>query len=480
MSKNNCLATSPNARRCTCLENTYKAAQDMALAIRKMEDYLRLWLRGCAVFGIYVSPTSDFQWLPQNKNGLHQAWMEEKTTRSKYLLQRLYLATLSIIVCALYLHGLYAREIEHGLAVTWLVATLVYTSQVLTHLSIFMAALWKRDQHESFLQLLQQIEVSLKLHLKCNTQLRALRHSLRLLLFGLVLLSVVGLCVFTVVSVWLNDIGYYWHAAWSIITLRVRILQLLIYARILRHYLECVCVKLRQVVACRTMPANRLLDINYEKLESLEFLLAIKDNYALIFKAVQLLNDFAGWSLFGIILVYMLDFTCHVYWSLLGLDGYNSPYTYFVGTPAVLPFSVIVCHLCYVCDKCKQLVCTIFRAFNKELKKLSIFSECHNNGFSKQIDHHKINTAAETLQQRGLSVLHSITARAYRDYCSTFLCIGPTLNYVGKPVGMLRLFEKFKKFNSLIDLHSNRHESSDPHTIFKIRELIELFKRGLN
>ncbi|XP_054087005.1 putative gustatory receptor 39b [Zeugodacus cucurbitae] len=310
----------------------------MALTIRKMEDYLRLWLRGCTVFGIYVSPTSDLLWLPPKDNGLYQAWIEEKTTRSKYLLQRLYLATLSIIVCALYLHGLYAREIKHGFVVTWLVATLVYTSRLLTHLSIIMAALWKREQHESFLQLLQQIEVSLKLRLKCNTRQRALRHSFFF-------------------SVWLNDIGYYWHAAWSIITLRVRILQLLIYARILRHYLECVCVKLRQVVACRTMPANQLLDINYEKLESLEFLLAIKENYALIFKAVQLLNDFAGWSLFGIILVYMLDFTCHVYWSLLGLDGYNSPYTYFVGTPAVLPFSVIVCHLCYVCDKCKQLVC---------------------------------------------------------------------------------------------------------------------------
>lgn len=297
-----------------------------------------------------------WQRLPQNERNCRQAWNNEKTTRSRHLLQRLYLVALAIIVCVLYLHGLYAREIEHGFVLTWLVATLVYTSQVLTHLSIFMAALWKREKHESFLQLLQQIEVSLKLRLKCNTRQSALRHSLRLLLFSLILLSVVGICVFTATSVWLNDIGYYWHAAWTIVTLRVRILQLLIYARILRHYLECVCVKLQQVVACRTLRASQLLDINYEKLESLEFLLAIKENYALIFKAVQLLNDFAGWSLFGIISVYMLDFTCHVYWSLLGLDGYGSPYTYIVGVPAVLPFSVIVCHFCYVCDKCKQLV----------------------------------------------------------------------------------------------------------------------------
>ncbi|XP_018794457.1 PREDICTED: putative gustatory receptor 39b [Bactrocera latifrons] len=326
-----------------------------------MEECLRLWLRGCAVFGIYVIPIQEhytaphWQRLSRKRIKRQLAWTEERATRLTYLLQRLYLATLAVIVCVLYLHGLYAREIEHGFVLTWLVATLVYTSQVLTHLSIFIAALWKREQHESFLQLLQQIDVSLKLRLKCNTRQSALLHSLRLLLFSLILLSVVGICVFTVVSVWLNDIGYYWHAAWTIVTLRVRILQLLIYARILRHYLDCVCVKLRQVVACRTSSASQLLDINYERFESLEFLLAIKENYTLIFKAVQLFNDFAGWSLFGIISSYMLDFTCHVYWSLLGLDGYGSPYTYLVGMPAALPFSVIVCHLCYVCGNCKQL-----------------------------------------------------------------------------------------------------------------------------
>ncbi|XP_014094563.2 putative gustatory receptor 39b [Bactrocera oleae] len=384
-----------------------------------MEERLRLWLRGCAVFGIYVIPLKeyntapDWQRLSRMKNSRQLAWAEEKATSPIYLLQRLYLAALAVIVCVLYLHGLYAREIEHGFVLTWLAATLVYTSQVLTHLSIFMAALWKRDQHESFLQLLQQIEVSLKLRLKCNTRQRALRHSLRLLLLSLVLLSVVGLCVFTTVSVWLNDIGYYWHAAWTIVTLRVRILQLLIYARILRHYLECVCVKLRQVVACRTSPASQLLDINYEKLESLEFLLAIKDNYALIFKAVQLLNDFAGWSLFGIISGYMLDFTCHVYWSLLGLDGYGSPYTYIVGMPAVLPFSVIVCHLCYVCGNCKQLGVVITDLVSKLATMRSTPALKRYSGvvyqFSTQLQLQRIEVTAQHFFVLDLRLIMSIS-----------------------------------------------------------------------
>ncbi|XP_053949405.1 putative gustatory receptor 39b [Anastrepha ludens] len=329
-----------------------------------MERHLRNWLRCCTILGIYLSPVEeDTSILTRSKivqasNTRRQAWSSQPICHT-YLLQRLYLALLALTVCTLYVHGLYMRDIENGLELTWLVATLVYTSQVFTHLFIFMEALWKREQHERFLLLLQEIEVLLKLRLKCDVRKPQLLMSLSRLLLGMVLLSFVGLSVFMTASVLLNDIGYAFHAAWSVVTFRVRILQLLIYTRIMRHYLECLCVKLRQVVACRTSPQSQLLDINYGKLESMELLLAIKENYALIFKAIQLLNDFAGWSLFGIIFGHMLDFTCHVYWTLLGLDGYDSPYNYMVGLPAVLPFSVIVCYLCYVCDKCKKLGNTI-------------------------------------------------------------------------------------------------------------------------
>lgn len=323
-------------------------------------EYLRVWLRCCTIFGIYVSSRSEHALREASQRQPTQrraVWLSEPLIIT-FVLERMYVALLALIACTLYVHGLYARKIEDGLALTWLVATLVYTTQLLTHLAIFMEALWKRVENETFLQLLAEIEVSLQLRLNCDTRQHALRQSLRRWLLGLVTLSLVGFVIFTSVSVLLNDIGYLWHAAFSLLTLRMRILQLLLYACILRHYMECLCFKLRQLVAYRTAPERRVLDVNYEKLESLTFLLAFKENYALIFKAVGLFNNFAGWSLFGIIFGYMLDFTCHVYWSLLGLDGYGSRYTFVVGLPAVLPFSVIVWQLCFVCDQCKELVCS--------------------------------------------------------------------------------------------------------------------------
>ncbi|XP_053949406.1 uncharacterized protein LOC128857685 [Anastrepha ludens] len=110
-----------------------------------------------------------------------------------------------------------------------------------------------------------------------------------------------------VTSVWLNYIGYFWHGLWSILTVRVRVIQLLVYVRILRHYLECLCVKLRQ----------------NEKI---------------------------------IVICYMFDIICKIYWTLMGMDGFpNRRYFYIAGPVSLLPLITIIWHLCYLCDKCKEL-----------------------------------------------------------------------------------------------------------------------------
>ncbi|XP_053949411.1 putative gustatory receptor 39b [Anastrepha ludens] len=336
-----------------------------------MENQLRAWLRYCIFFGVYLNASNESanQTTPPPPSTLeapriqrnNQAWLENtKAYSCNFFLQRFHVCFLLSTLCGLYIHGLYWRDYIPELMLTWIAATMIFTSQVGTNFFIIMEAVCKRSQHEAFLVLLDEIEVALKLRLRQDVQPIALVKNVRTSLLYLVTLSLLALGIFIVTSMWLNYIGYFWHGLWSILTMRVRIIQLVIYVRTLRHYLECLCVKLRQIVAYRMAPEQRLLDIDYEKLESLEYLLAIKEIYALLHKAFQLLNNFAGWSLFSITVCYLFDFTCNMYWTLLSLDGYaRRRYYYIAGPASMIPLIVIVGHLCYLCDNCKKLGHTV-------------------------------------------------------------------------------------------------------------------------
>lgn len=324
-----------------------------------MEQQLRMWLRYGILQGIYLSEIESGTTVQtQRMASKHQVWISapKKLTR-KALLQRVHMCFLLCALSALYIHGLNWLGYVPGLMLTWVSATVIFTTQICTNCLIVMEALWKQPEHEAFLLLLDEIEVSLKLRLRQDVQPLLLCKIVRTNLIFLLAMSLVSITLFIVTSLWLNYIGYFWHGLWSIITMRLRIIQLVIYMRILRHYLECLCTKLRQIEAYRTAPTQQLLDINYEKLASLEYLLAIKEIYMLLHKAFQLLNSFAGWSLFSIIACYIFDFTCNLYWTLLSLDGFvRRRYYYIAGPAAMLPLIALISHLCYLCDNCTKLV----------------------------------------------------------------------------------------------------------------------------
>ncbi|XP_039961112.1 putative gustatory receptor 39b [Bactrocera tryoni] len=333
-----------------------------------MEQQLRTWLRYGILHGIYLGETNNGTTLQTPRiASKHQAWTgaPKKLTR-KALLQRVHMCILLCAIGALYIHGLTWLDFIPGLMLTWVSATVIFTTQICTNFLIVMEALWKQPEHEAFLLLLDEIEVSLKLRLRQDVQPLLLHKIVRTHLIYLLALSLGSIMLFIITSLWLNYIGYFWHGLWSIITMRLRIIQLVIYVRVLRHYLECLCTKLRQIEAYRTAPAQQLLDINYEKLASLEYLLAIKEIYMLLHKAFQLLNSFAGWSMFSIIACYMFDFTCNLYWTLLSLDGFvRRRYYYIAGPAAMMPLIALICHLCCLCDNCTKLGRTVAHLLSK-------------------------------------------------------------------------------------------------------------------
>lgn len=324
-----------------------------------MEQQLRMWLRYGILCGIYLGETTNGTMVHTPRIASKQAARigAPKMLSQNTLLQRVHICVLLCALGALYIHGLYWLGYVPGLMLTWVSAMVIFTTQICTNFLIVMEALWKQPEHEAFLLLLDEIEVSLKLRLRQDVQSPLLCKIVRTHLIYLLALSLASVALFIVTSIWLNYIGYFWHGLWSIITMRLRIIQLVIYVRILRHYLECLCTKLRQVEAYRTAPAQQLLDINYVKLASLEYLLAIKEIYTLLHKAFELLNSFAGWSLATIIACYIFDFTCNLYWTLLSLDGFvRRRYYYIAGPAAMLPLIALICHLCYLCDNCTKLV----------------------------------------------------------------------------------------------------------------------------
>ncbi|XP_049310815.1 putative gustatory receptor 39b [Bactrocera dorsalis] len=336
-----------------------------------MEHELRHWLRVCMFFGIYQrQPKPAFAvargtlTLPTESHGCRRSDHSDK--RRLLTPSHCHLCLIALMLCVIYVHGLHRCGGMPTLMLTWVASVILFSLQVLTNLLILMETVRRRAQHAAFLQTLAAIEDALKLRLRVNVQKRALLHDLRCLIGCFALCSLVGLLLFIISTHWLNYIGFFWHGFWSILTMRVRIIQLLLYVRILQHYLECLYVKLREIVAYHLAPEELLLDINHVRLASLDSLLAVKETYTLIYGAFHMLNYFAGWSLFGIVNCYMFDVSCNVYWTLLSLDGYqNRRYYYVAGPVALLPLVAIVCYLCFLCERCQDLARRIAFLLNK-------------------------------------------------------------------------------------------------------------------
>ncbi|XP_054087007.1 putative gustatory receptor 39b [Zeugodacus cucurbitae] len=397
-----------------------------------MEHELRHWLRLCTFFGIYRGPlkqefivTRTTLTLPKNSSSCRRS-----ATRHLLPPQHCYICLIALTLGALYVHGLHYCGSLPTLLLTWVASVVLFSLQVLTNLLILMETVCRRTQHAAFLQLLEQIEDAFKLRLRLNVHKNALLRDLRWLSGCFVVCSLVFWLLFVISTHWLNYIGFFWYGLWSILTMRVRIIQLLLYVRILQHYLECLHAKLRQIVAYQLAPQEQLLDIDYVKLTSVEALLAIKDIYTLIYGAFHLLNSFAGWSLFGIVSCYIFDVSCNIYWTLLSLDGWsNRRYYYMAGPLALLPLLAIVCYLCYICGKCKELARRIAFLLNqlkvmRSKQSLALYRQIVQQ-ISAQIQLQQIEVTAQhffVLELRLLVTIFSVTSTNFVILVQ-FLCL---------------------------------------------------------
>lgn len=327
-----------------------------------MEQQLQAWLRICTFFGGYVSAR-------KYTDGDKSIDGRGSANSRAYWLQRAYNCLLFLSICVVFACSLCWLTIPPGLELNWVAVSILFATRFITNAFILMEAVCKQQQHANFLKALQAIETSLRLRLKWRVESTTLLSQIKRMLKYHLALSVLGMVPFMVATwVFVDYGGYFWQGLWYICSIRVRTLQLLVYLRILRHYLRDLCLQLQQLVAYHRTPQRCLLDFNYGRLGTLRHLLAIKETYMLFYEASELLNAFAGWSLFGIVITSVLDLSSNFYWLLQSFDNFHGRRYYFLADLWwFLPVIALICELCYLCDSCRQLVyvCILHARKNK-------------------------------------------------------------------------------------------------------------------
>ena len=304
-----------------------------------MTTDLHVLLRICAFFGIYLQ-------LPKCCGGVNNG---------KYI-GTIYIIILMSAVVIKSIVGVMNNELLNEYIISWVVSTIVYISQMLTHFIIMCEALMKHEQHEDFLRVLYCIDISFKIRLRMDIKKSKITKLLRWKFIKCMLISHIGLLVFAL-NITINlDAGYFWWALMAIMAQRVRVLQLIIYVDFLKYFLLGLNNKLNQVVCLRTQSSKQLLDIDHKHLKSMELMKSIKDIYASIYEASVLINEFAQASMFASSASLFLDFTCHIYWSLLALDNLFSLYTITSSVATIVPLAWLLCNLCYSCQIIKEEV----------------------------------------------------------------------------------------------------------------------------
>ncbi|XP_036338635.1 putative gustatory receptor 39b [Rhagoletis pomonella] len=383
-----------------------------------MEQQLRSWLRFCVYFGIYLDATpSTYSNNSTNCIQLNSTICitAKQSPNRHYTLQRCYNCLLCSISSALFVGSIYWHPFPEGLTLNWIAITILFTTRYIANLLILLDAVWKQRQHETFLLLLQEIEESFRLRLSWNARSFALLKQLKRFLIYQLVLSVIGLLPFMVATFVSVDYGgYFWRGVWFICTARVRTLQLLVYMQILRHFLFGLCAKLEQIVAYRMAPSRQLLDMDYGRLGTMAYFLAVREIYALLDKAFQLLNDFAGWSLLGIMTTFVLDLSSNFYWMLQSFDNFRGRrYYYLVDLWWFIPVATYVWYLCYLCDSCKQLGRRVAQLLSKIILLSSARSGVHYRlvlqQFSMQLQLQCIEVSARSFFVLDLPFVMSIS-----------------------------------------------------------------------
>lgn len=232
-------------------------------------------------------------------------------------------------------------------------------------------------QHKRYYEFCLQLKC-LRLHFQCELQqpVKGWPWTRYVKYFVLGVINFVSLFPSVYVVLHFDYIGYFWFSLGAVLINRVQCLLLLLYAELLGYHVELLDQRLQAVHSYRLLGAQSQLNVKFEQMCSLEYLLSLKRAYMELYRLFELYNSLFGWSIVFIFVVMFLDSIVNIYWSLLVLTEIYSFVFIYMTCSTFVPLLILIFTFCRCGEYCKQQVNTCIAIFFCLIIKTQTCSTC--------------------------------------------------------------------------------------------------------
>ncbi|XP_064554181.1 putative gustatory receptor 39b [Drosophila montana] len=238
------------------------------------------------------------------------------------------------------------------LLVSMLVSCTVFISQIVT---MSVVELQVMCQYKRYYEFCLQLKC-LRLHFQCELQqpVKGWPWTRYVKYFVLGIINFVSLFPSVYVVLHFDYIGYFWFSLGAVFINRVQCLLLLLYAELLGYHVELLDRRLQAVHSYRLLGAHSQLNVKFEQMCSLEYLLSLKRAYMELYRLFELYNGLFGWSIVCIFVVMFLDSIVNIYWSLLVLTDIYSFVFIYMTCSTFVPLLILIFIFCRCGEYCKR------------------------------------------------------------------------------------------------------------------------------
>ncbi|KAI8115070.1 putative gustatory receptor 39b [Lucilia cuprina] len=295
--------------------------------------------------------------------------------------QQIYTVTLIVANLMATLYGVIFFPFKDNLIVSNLVSIMVFCVQILVVISILLKTMFTYGKYYELINNYNRVQNLMKylLHIQLNpAEIRQRQRRKYIFLISTVHGSLV--VSITVIAVKTYN-GYFWYALMAIIILRTRIIQMIYFIDYIVYYMELFNMKLRALISCKIDRNYLLLDIDYDHLESFEYLQILKNIYQELYALHDRFNDLYGHSLASIYTVVVLDIIINMYWTFLTVFEYYESYYNYITCSTLVPLYVILFVMCYTAEQC-EIQCRLILVHLKRLLKTSLSRGTTNDSYN--------------------------------------------------------------------------------------------------
>ncbi|XP_043864724.1 putative gustatory receptor 39b [Drosophila mojavensis] len=277
-------------------------------------------------------------------------WVTENSPKQHY--QQIYTLIIILSNIGVSCYKIIFQPPEGDLLVSLLVSCIVFVSQIGTMTVIELQVMCQYNKYYEFCLQLK----CLRLHFQCELQ-QPIRNWPWIRYIKFYALGVINIIVFIPsIYVVLNSdyTGYFWYSLGAVIVNRYQCLLLLLYVDLLGYHAERLDERLQALHSYRQLGTQTILDIQFNQMCSLDYLLSLKRAYMELYRLFELYNSLFGWSIVCIFVVMFLDSIVNIYWSLLVLIKIYQFGFIFMTCSTFVPLLILLFTFCHCGEYCKR------------------------------------------------------------------------------------------------------------------------------